>query len=83
MCKILIPQFLGQKEAQLLDEDLMGKEGFSIDQLMELAGTKIGFLMCFKGLSVAASVAKVYKKTKFPRILAICGPGSMKIELHN
>ncbi len=40
------PQHRGQQEAQQLDEQLMGPLGFSVDQLMELAG-----------LSVACSIA--------------------------
>jgi NAD(P)H-hydrate epimerase len=40
---------LGQRAAQLLDEALMRKPGFSIDQLMELAG-----------LSVACAIVAVW-----------------------
>lgn len=43
----------------------MGPLGFSVDQLMELAG-----------LSVAASIAEVYKSSEYSRVLAICGPGN-------
>lgn len=43
----------------------MGPLGFSVDQLMELAG-----------LSVATSVAEVYKASEYSRVLAICGPGN-------
>ncbi len=39
--------------------------GFSIDQLMELAG-----------LSVACALFDAYPIQNFSRILAICGPGS-------
>eukprot|EP00457_Paulinella_chromatophora_P010694 gb/GEZN01010806.1/.p1 GENE.gb/GEZN01010806.1/~~gb/GEZN01010806.1/.p1 ORF type:complete len:275 (-),score=28.30 gb/GEZN01010806.1/:385-1179(-) len=58
-------RFLGQKEAQDLDVELMSTSGFSLDQLMELAG-----------LSVAVSTAKVYSLDKFPRILVVVGPGN-------
>ena len=44
--------------------------GFSIDQLMELAG-----------LSVACAVFDAYPKARFSRILAICGPGSKNLYL--
>ena len=48
-----------QKEAQALDEELMGPLGFSGDQLMELAG-----------LSVASAAA-----TEYPARCAACWPG--------
>ncbi|CAN6480254.1 unnamed protein product [Victoria cruziana] len=57
--------YLTQKEAAEIDEILMGPLGFSVDQLMELAG-----------LSVATAVAEVYKPATHSRILAICGPGN-------
>ncbi|XP_050252214.1 pyridoxine/pyridoxamine 5'-phosphate oxidase 1, chloroplastic isoform X2 [Quercus robur] len=57
--------YLTQREAAEIDEILMGPLGFSVDQLMELAG-----------LSVAASIAEVYKPSEYKRVLAICGPGN-------
>ncbi|XP_073140011.1 pyridoxine/pyridoxamine 5'-phosphate oxidase 1, chloroplastic-like isoform X2 [Henckelia pumila] len=57
--------YLSQREAREIDEILMGPFGFSVDQLMELAG-----------LSVATSIAEVYKPSEFNRVLAICGPGN-------
>lgn len=48
-----------------IDKELMGPLGFSIDQLMELAG-----------LSVACSLAEEYPSVKFPRVLIIAGPGN-------
>lgn len=57
--------YLSQREAAEVDEILMGPLGFSVDQLMELAG-----------LSVAASIAEVYKSGEYSRILVICGPGN-------
>ncbi|KAG7376378.1 NAD(P)H-hydrate epimerase [Phytophthora boehmeriae] len=70
-------RFLGQREAQLLDEQLMSStHGFSIDQLMELAG-----------LSVAAAIGKQYPNAvsvsetqgsgrEFRRVLVVAGPGN-------
>ena len=55
--------YLSQKEAIKVDEELMGPLGFSVDQLMELAG-----------LSVACSLADVYDKRN--KILVFCGPGN-------
>ncbi|XP_020257472.1 pyridoxine/pyridoxamine 5'-phosphate oxidase 1, chloroplastic isoform X2 [Asparagus officinalis] len=57
--------YLSQKEAAEIDEILMGPLGFSVDQLMELAG-----------LSVATAIAEVYKPSEYSRILVICGPGN-------
>ncbi|XP_022941315.1 pyridoxine/pyridoxamine 5'-phosphate oxidase 1, chloroplastic isoform X2 [Cucurbita moschata] len=57
--------YLTQKEAAEVDEILMGPLGFSVDQLMELAG-----------LSVATSIAGVYKVNEYKRVLVICGPGN-------
>ncbi|POM57453.1 YjeF family domain containing hypothetical protein, partial [Phytophthora palmivora] len=64
-------RYLGQREAQQFDEQLMSsKYGFSIDQLMELAG-----------LSVAAAIGKQYPSAKmeesgFNRVLVVAGPGN-------
>ncbi|OAY81578.1 Pyridoxine/pyridoxamine 5'-phosphate oxidase 1, chloroplastic, partial [Ananas comosus] len=57
--------YISQKDAAEIDEALMGPLGFSVDQLMELAG-----------LSVAAAIAEVYKLSEYSRVLAICGPGN-------
>ncbi|KAG0499411.1 hypothetical protein HPP92_003650 [Vanilla planifolia] len=57
--------YLSKKEAAEIDELLMGPLGFSVDQLMELAG-----------LSVAASIAQVYASSDHARVLVICGPGN-------
>ncbi|KAL6184652.1 hypothetical protein ACLB2K_046052 [Fragaria x ananassa] len=57
--------YLTQSQAAEIDEILMGPLGFSVDQLMELAG-----------LSVATSIAEVYKPSEYNRVLTICGPGN-------
>lgn len=48
-----------------VDEELMGPLGFSVDQLMELAG-----------LSVAASLAAEYPSALHKRVLVVAGPGN-------
>jgi len=58
-------KYLSQKESQDIDEELMTTEGFSLDQLMELAG-----------LSVAISITKVYPISSHSRPLVVCGPGN-------
>ncbi|CAG8619816.1 32877_t:CDS:10 [Racocetra persica] len=59
-------KYLTQQLAKTIDEELMSQAGgFSIDQLMELAG-----------LSVAQAIAKVYDNLKYPRVLICCGPGN-------
>ncbi|XP_059071493.1 uncharacterized protein LOC131062988 [Cryptomeria japonica] len=57
--------YISQMDAAAIDELLMGPLGFSVDQLMELAG-----------LSVATSIAEVYKPNEYNRVLIICGPGN-------
>eukprot|EP00891_Asterochloris_glomerata_P002329 jgi/Astpho2/2329/Aster-08193 len=56
---------LSQEQAAKIDEELMGPLGFSVDQLMELAG-----------LSVAQSVYSEYPPTSHSRVLVIAGPGN-------
>eukprot|EP00980_Cylindrotheca_fusiformis_P000616 scaffold154_cov129-Cylindrotheca_fusiformis.AAC.33 len=60
--------YLNAADAAALDAELMSEPGFSVEQLMELAG-----------LAVAEAVYEVVKpdstKTK-PRILVVCGPGN-------
>lgn len=51
-----------QADAVALDQDLMGPLGFSVDQLMELAG-----------LSVACAVAEQTERSK---VLVLVGPGN-------
>mmetsp|Transcript_14170 Transcript_14170/g.26660 ORF Transcript_14170/g.26660 Transcript_14170/m.26660 type:complete len:224 (+) Transcript_14170:909-1580(+) len=55
-------RYLGQEASKKLDEFLMGPAGFSVDQLMELAG-----------LSVAVAVQKEYQPGP---VLVVCGPGN-------
>eukprot|EP01091_Cochliopodium_minus_P016670 TRINITY_DN631_c1_g1_i1.p1 TRINITY_DN631_c1_g1~~TRINITY_DN631_c1_g1_i1.p1 ORF type:complete len:232 (+),score=63.37 TRINITY_DN631_c1_g1_i1:59-754(+) len=58
-------KYLNQEEARLMDVELMGEEhGFTVDQLMELAG-----------LSVAESLYQEYGLDK-KNILVIAGPGN-------
>lgn len=58
-------KFLTGHEAQQIDVKLMSSLGFSIDQLMELAG-----------LSVASAICKLYPPSKFHSPLILCGPGN-------
>ncbi|XP_046874519.1 NAD(P)H-hydrate epimerase isoform X2 [Hypomesus transpacificus] len=62
-------KYLGQEEAQRIDEELFSEYGFSVDQLMELAG-----------LSCATAVTRAYPASSLvkarPSLLVICGPGN-------
>ncbi|XP_006456548.1 hypothetical protein AGABI2DRAFT_181137 [Agaricus bisporus var. bisporus H97] len=59
-------RYLTARLAQQIDEELMNASGaFSIDQLMELAG-----------LACAQTLATVYNREKYPRVLVCCGPGN-------
>eukprot|EP00928_Gymnodinium_smaydae_P096055 TRINITY_DN8397_c0_g2_i2.p1 TRINITY_DN8397_c0_g2~~TRINITY_DN8397_c0_g2_i2.p1 ORF type:complete len:247 (-),score=43.22 TRINITY_DN8397_c0_g2_i2:160-900(-) len=66
MATVPASSFLNQERAIQVDVDLMSPEGgWSIDQLMELAG-----------LSCASAVAKEYPVESHPRVLIIAGPGN-------
>uniref|UniRef100_A0A8C4NIZ6 NAD(P)H-hydrate epimerase n=1 Tax=Eptatretus burgeri TaxID=7764 RepID=A0A8C4NIZ6_EPTBU len=58
-----------QEEAQSIDQELFSTAGFSVDQLMELAG-----------LSCATAVARAFPldtdTTKGRTVLVVCGPGN-------
>ncbi|GAC93546.1 hypothetical protein PHSY_001111 [Pseudozyma hubeiensis SY62] len=59
-------RYIDASTAQKIDEELMSATGgFSIDQLMELAG-----------LSCAQAVFECYPPTKYPNVLVACGPGN-------
>jgi hydroxyethylthiazole kinase-like uncharacterized protein yjeF len=60
-----VPQFLSASEAAAMDSALMSSPGFSIDQLMELAG-----------LSVASAVHEEFGAACKLRVLVLCGPGN-------
>jgi NAD(P)H-hydrate repair Nnr-like enzyme with NAD(P)H-hydrate epimerase domain len=70
-------QYLGQREAQRFDEQLMSSRfGFSIDQLMELAGLSVacavGKAFPSEQLAVGASV----DAQRVKRVLVVAGPGN-------
>lgn len=62
--------YLNAEKAAALDEELMSEPGFTLEQLMELAG-----------LSVAEAVFQVVEEKRLdqvtkPKILIVCGPGN-------
>jgi YjeF-related protein N-terminus len=58
--------YLTAAQAQAVDDELMSAaHGFSLDQLMELAG-----------LSVACAIAEVYPPATHRRVLVLAGPGN-------
>jgi NAD(P)H-hydrate epimerase len=58
-------KYLTAKSAAALDASLMSKLGYTLEQLMELAG-----------LSVAESVYTSFEPVKNPNVLILCGPGN-------
>ncbi|KAJ5709092.1 hypothetical protein N7493_010426 [Penicillium malachiteum] len=56
---------ISAKDAASLDKDLMEMGGWSLDQLMELAG-----------LSVSQAVWKVHSLSAGKNVLVVCGPGN-------
>jgi len=61
----LHPQTISAKAAAAFDAELMSTGGYSLDQLMELAG-----------LSVSQAVYKLHPVSAGARILVACGPGN-------
>ncbi|XP_015163155.1 pyridoxine/pyridoxamine 5'-phosphate oxidase 1, chloroplastic-like isoform X3 [Solanum tuberosum] len=57
--------YVSQQEAIEIDQMLMSPLGFTVDQLMELAG-----------LSVASAIGEVYSPSEYTHVLVICGPGN-------
>lgn len=57
--------YLNAESAYALDQELMSTPGFTLDQLMELAG-----------LSVAQAVHEVMKNNQKQPIIFVCGPGN-------
>ena len=64
-----ITRLLNQKEAIAIDQELFNEYGFSVDQLMELAG-----LSCAHAISDAYNNKK--DSDKKVRSLILCGPGN-------
>ncbi|XP_037549474.1 NAD(P)H-hydrate epimerase [Nematolebias whitei] len=62
-------KYLGQEEAQKIDEELFSEYGFSVDQLMELAG-----LSCATAVTRAYPLSSLVKSR--PSVLVVCGPGN-------
>lgn len=62
-------KFLGQEEAQAIDQELFDEYKFSVDQLMELAG-----LSCASAIAKAYPLSSLQKQT--PAVLVLCGPGN-------
>jgi len=59
-------KFLNQKEAAKVDEEFFNTLGYTLDQLMELAG-----------LSVAQVAYREFPPATSPDVLVISGPGSL------
>lgn len=81
------PQTISAKDAPSLDLDLVKQEGFSIDQLMELAGLSVsqaglspneqnGMMLLSWLTSCWYVVYRVHPPSKGANILVGCGPGN-------
>ncbi|KAK6345367.1 hypothetical protein TWF718_007284 [Orbilia javanica] len=62
---------LGAREAFQLDQELMGSGGYSLDQLMELAG-----------LAAAHAIFKIHPLSNGERILVLCGGDGLVAARH-
>uniref|UniRef100_A0A1A7WSM3 NAD(P)H-hydrate epimerase n=1 Tax=Iconisemion striatum TaxID=60296 RepID=A0A1A7WSM3_9TELE len=67
-------KYLGQEEAQKIDEELFSEYGFSVDQLMELAGLSCATAIT-RTLTFCAYPVTSLRKAR-PALLVICGPGN-------
>ena len=67
--------YLDAVNAAALDEELMATPGFSLEQLMELAGLAVAEVV-YKELESVDVVAKTENAPKKTKILWICGPGN-------
>ncbi|KAI9036491.1 NADHX epimerase [Aspergillus affinis] len=63
--KLNASQAISSKDAASLDKDLMEIGGWSLDQLMELAG-----------LSVSQAIYRVHPPSSGKNVLVVCGPGN-------
>ncbi|KAG7500125.1 hypothetical protein JOB18_009646 [Solea senegalensis] len=66
-------KYLGQEEAQHIDEELFSEYGFSVDQLMELAGLSCATAITRVGCQAYPLTSLVKAR---PSLLVICGPGN-------
>lgn len=77
-------KFLNQAEAIALDQDLMSTPGFSIDQLMELAGLSVAASVCnvcdwqlfFCSKIRRERLSQEYPPASSPKVLIVAGPGN-------
>ncbi|ORY79283.1 YjeF N-terminal domain-containing protein [Leucosporidium creatinivorum] len=74
------PRYISAKEAQQIDQELMGSDGaFSLDQLMELAGLAIAqaLMEIFPlGPTLPLDANGIKQKRTNERVLVCCGPGN-------
>lgn len=73
------PPFLNKQDAAALDEMLMGPEiGYTLPQLMELAGQAVGFALAqqWSREDLLHQQTPPADEHQVPRILVFCGPGN-------
>jgi NAD(P)H-hydrate epimerase len=69
--------YINSEQAKMIDEELMGSEiGYSIDQLMEVAGLSVA-------LSIHHAAINKVEFSGVRRILNISGPGSNNLSIKN
>ena len=69
--------FLDAASAASLDEELMSRPGFTLEQLMELAGLSVAeaaYIMLSESSSSSSSLPTATAKTA--KVLIVCGPGN-------
>ncbi len=64
--------YIDAATAQAIDDELMGSGGFSLDQLMELAGLSVAAAV--NDFASSRNITQLSKSSK--RVLIVCGPGN-------
>lgn len=68
--------YLDAESAAALDNELMSEPGFSLEQLMELAGLSVAEAVYQVVFSPERKAKATAASTSKPRILLVCGPGN-------
>jgi len=67
--------YMDAKSASALDEELMSQPGFTLEQLMELAGLSVAEAVYAVVMDRRQELGQTATNSK-PRILLVCGPGN-------
>jgi pyridoxal 5'-phosphate synthase / NAD(P)H-hydrate epimerase len=69
------PGYLAQEDAAKVDEELMGELGFTLEQLMELAGQSVANAV-YQAYATECSLLSRESSAAPARVLVVAGPGN-------